>query len=94
MSKIDILNKLINDMDKEIKELNDFIITKNNMIDSLKNKLDEINSTLIKEEEILNENTKKRDQLIELKSEVNINYNQINQGVDTLVEILKNKTNL
>ena len=28
MSKIDILNKLINDMDKEIKELNDFIITK------------------------------------------------------------------
>ena len=31
MSKIDILNKLINDMDKEIKELNDFIITKNNI---------------------------------------------------------------
>jgi predicted RNase H-like nuclease (RuvC/YqgF family) len=94
MSKIDILNKLINDMDKEIKELNDYIITKSNLIDSLKNKLDEINSTLIKEEEIQNENTKKRDQLIELKSEVNINYNQINQGVDTLVEILKNKTNL
>lgn len=91
MSQIDILNKMLNEMNNEITILNEFINNKTALIDHIVLRIEELNTNLSKEQEILNDSLKKREKMSELKDEVYMNYKQIDEGVNTLVEILKTK---
>lgn len=91
MSQIDILNKMLNEMNQDIDLLNTFISEKQELIEHIIVRINELNSNLIKEQEILDDSLKKRDKMTELKNEVYTNYKQIDAGVNTLVEILKTK---
>jgi chromosome segregation ATPase len=91
MSQIEILNKMLREMDNELNSLNQFIKDKEELINHIILRIEELNSNLSKENEILSDSLKKRDRLSELKSEVETNYKQIDEGVNTLVDILRTK---
>lgn len=93
MSQIDILNRMLNEMENEINSLNQFIDEKQKLIQHIIFRVEELNNNLISEQDILNDSLKKRDKMTELKNEVYMNYKQIDEGVNTLVEILKTKNN-
>ena len=90
MAQIEMLNKMLFNMEQEIIKLEMLIKEKTETIHSYELKIEELNTNLTKEKELLTDALKKKDQMSELKEEVNMNYNQINQGVDNLVNILKN----
>jgi DNA repair exonuclease SbcCD ATPase subunit len=91
MSQIEILQKMLSDMDKNINQLNTFIENKEGMIHSIISRIEELNANLLTEKASLTEAISKREKMIEMQTEVQSNYNQINESVNTLVEILKTK---
>lgn len=91
MSQIEILNRMLCEMNHEIDIHNEFINEKERLTEHMVNKISELGENLVKEQEFLNDSIKKRDKLICLKDEVNTNYKQIDDGVNTLVDILKSK---
>jgi hypothetical protein len=93
MSQIEILRKMLVDMDKNINQLNEYIQEKELMIEHNKNRIEELNANLITEKNALAEAVLKREKMTEMQSEVESNFNQINESVNTLVEILKTKIN-
>ncbi len=91
MSQIEILQKMLVDMENNINQLNNIITQKEEIINNIKYRINELNTNLITERNELTEATNKREKMLEMQSEVSLNYNQINESVNTLVEILKKK---
>ena len=91
MSQIEILRKMLVDMENNINQLNNIITQKEKNINNIKNRIDELNTNLIKEKNDLTEALNKREKMLEMQLEVSLNYNKINESVNTLVEILKKK---
>jgi hypothetical protein len=91
MSQIEILQKMLHDMEQNINHLNTFIENKEGMIDSIIFRIEELNANLLSEKASLSEAISKREKMLEMQTEVQSNYNQINESVNTLVEILKTK---
>lgn len=91
MSQIEILQKMLSDMENQINQLNNFIKNKEELIDHTNRRIEELNNNMIIEKDALEVAVKKREKMLEMQSEVHINFNQINESVNTLVEILKTK---
>ncbi len=91
MSQIQTLQKMLSDMEYQITQLNEYISKKEELIKYTLERISELNSKLIVERDELETSLNKREKMLEMQSEVQINYKQINESVDTLVEILKSK---
>lgn len=91
MAQIEVLQKMLIDMETQINKLNEYIHEKEDFIDYTNKRIDELNQNLIKEQEALETAAKKREKMLEMQNEVLSNFNQINESVNTLVDILKTK---
>ena len=88
MSKINILNERLSNIDKTLVSLEKVKKEKENAIMIIQQKILELTTTLEEERKILEESNKKINSITELKTESESYYKQIEQGVDTLLNIL------
>jgi chromosome segregation ATPase len=88
MSKINILNERLSNIDKTLVSLEKVKNEKENAIMIIQQKILELTITLEEERKILEESNKKINSITELKTESESYYKQIEQGVDTLLNIL------
>jgi chromosome segregation ATPase len=88
MSKINILNERLSNIDKKLVSLEKVKNEKENAIMIIQQKILELTITLEEERKILEESNKKINSITELKTESESYYKQIEQGVDTLLNIL------
>ena len=88
MSKINILNDRLTNLDKTLGLLERIKKEKENTIMVIQQKILELTTNLDDEKKILEETTKKIISITELKTESESYYKQIEQGVDTLLNIL------
>jgi predicted nucleic acid-binding Zn-ribbon protein len=88
MSKITVLNDRLSNLDKTLAALEKIKKEKENAIMNLQQKMMEINVILEEERKTLEESVKKITSITELKKESESYYKQIEQGVDTLLNIL------
>ena len=88
MSKITVLNDRLSNLDKTLVGLEKIKKEKENAIMNLQQKMMEINVILEEERKTLEESVKKITSITELKKESESYYKQIEQGVDTLLNIL------
>jgi predicted nucleic acid-binding Zn-ribbon protein len=88
MSKINILNERLSNIDKTLVTLEKVKKEKENIIMSIQQKILELTTSLEDEKKILDESVKKINSITELKIESESYYKQIEQGVDTLLNIL------
>jgi len=88
MSQINTLNQRLSTIDKNLKELEKMKREKNESIVLIENKIRDLNTILNEEKKILEDSNKKILSLQELKNEADSYYKQIEQGVDTLLNIL------
>lgn len=88
MSKINILNERLNNIDKTLVSLEKVKREKENTIMVIQKKIMELTQNLDDEKKILDESIKKINSITELKTESESYYKQIEQGVDTLLNIL------
>ncbi len=91
MSQIEVLQKMLVDMEKNINQLDHVIQQKESLIKNITVRIDELNLNLITEKNELLDAQTKREKILEMQSEVQSNYNQINENVNTLIEILSRK---
>ena len=91
MSQIELLQKMLTNMETQINKLNEYIHEKEELINYTNKRIDELNINLFKEKEALDIAEKKREKMLEMQREVMSNFNQINESVNTLVDILKTK---
>ena len=88
MSKINILNERLNNIDKTLVSLEKVKREKENTIMAIQQKILELTTSLEEEKKILDESIKRINSITELKTESESYYKQIEQGVDTLLNIL------
>jgi len=88
MSKINILNERLTNIDKSLVSLEKVRKEKENAIMTIQQKILELTTTLEEERKVLDECVKKINSITELKIESESYYKQIEQGVDTLLNIL------
>ncbi len=88
MSKINILNEKLINIDKSLISLEKVKKEKENAIMVIQQRIMELSTTLEEERKILDESIKKINSITELKVESESYYKQIEQGVDTLLNIL------
>ena len=92
MSKITILNDKLSNIDKTLVGLEKIRNEKENSIMTIQQKIMELNKIIEEEKNTLNECVKKITSIKELKKESESYYKQIEQGVDTLLNILDSST--
>lgn len=88
MSKIDHLQKMLSDIAHQIRTLNQLIIEKKNAVETLEKNLLQIESTISAEKLQLTEYEAQLNGALEMKTETDRYYNQIEQNIDTLMTIL------
>jgi hypothetical protein len=91
MSQLEVLDKMLNDMNRNIDNLDKLISEKKEFIEHTKIRIEELNSSLIKESGLLLEYVSKREKMINMQEEVQSNYIQIENSINNLVDILKTK---
>ena len=92
MSKITVLNDKLSNLDKTLEGLEKIPREKENAIMTIQQKIMELNAILEKEKGTLEDSIKKINSITELKKESESYYKQIEQGVDTLLNILDSST--
>jgi predicted nucleic acid-binding Zn-ribbon protein len=92
MSKITILNDKLSNIDKTLVGLEKIRSEKESAIMNLQQKMMELNNTLEQEKNTLEDCVKKINSITELKKESESYYKQIEQGVETLLNILDSST--
>jgi chromosome segregation ATPase len=92
MSKITVLNDKLSNLDKTLEGLEKIRREKENAIMTIQQKIMELNAILEKEKGTLEDSIKKINSITELKKESESYYKQIEQGVDTLLNILDSST--
>lgn len=88
MSKINILNERLMSIDKSLSALEKIKKEKEHTIMVIQQKIMELTANLDEEKKILDDSIKKINSITELKTESESYYKQIEQGVDTLLNIL------
>lgn len=91
MSQIDTLQKLLSDMETQLNKLNEYIKLKEEAIEYTNQRIEELNRNLIVDQKSLSNALERKVKMTDMQNEVLTNYNQINESVNTLVEILKTK---
>jgi len=89
MSKINILNEQLTNIDRTLVSLEKVKHEKENTIRIIQEKIVELTTSLEEERKILDESVKRINSITELKIESESYYKQIEQGVDTLLNILE-----
>lgn len=89
MSNIDNLVQLLKNMNNEINDLTKQINMKGSRIVEINKRIEELNTSLILETEELDVLNKKKQKVFELQSVAESNFKQINESVNTLLDILK-----
>ena len=92
MSKITVLNDKLSNLDKTLEGLEKIRREKENAIMTIQQKMMELNAILEQEKKTLEDSVKKINSITELKKESESYYKQIEQGVDTLLNILDSST--
>ena len=92
MSKITVLNDKLSNLDKTLEGLEKIRREKENSIMTFQQKIMELNTILEQEKKTLEDSVKKINSITELKKESESYYKQIEQGVDTLLNILDSST--
>ena len=88
MSKINILNERLLNIDKTLKGLEKIKRERESSILIIQEKMIDLNVSLEEEKKVLEDAVKKINSITELKKESESYYKQIEQGVDTLLNIL------
>jgi len=88
MSKITTLNEKLSNLDKTLASIETIKYDKENAIIYLQQQLMDLNKQLENEKEMLETAVKKINSIKEIKRESESYYKQIEQGVDTLLNIL------
>jgi predicted nucleic acid-binding Zn-ribbon protein len=85
------LQQKMQNMKININEINRIIEKKSEMVASLKEQQNEINKKIIMEENGLNDNIKKKDELEKTLQEVNNSYKQLDDAVSSILNMINNK---
>ena len=85
------LQQKMQNMKININEINRIIEKKSEMISSLKDQQKEINNKIATEENGLNDNIKKKDDLEKTLQEVNNSYKQLEDAVSSILNMINNK---
>ena len=94
MSRIDLLNKLLGDMEISLKDLDRSIHEKEENIRQMTSHLTDLKVSLEAEQSSLDELVRNRSDLVDLQAESRSNYRQIDDGVNTLLDILQSRSKL
>lgn len=89
MSNIENLVQLLRNMNNEISDLTKQINVKGTRIVEINKRIEELNTSLIQETEELDVLNKKKQKVSELQLVAENNFKQINESVNTLLDILK-----
>jgi hypothetical protein len=89
MSNLENLLQILRNMNNEIAELNKNINIKKNRISEISNRIEELTLSLMEEKNDLDLLNQKKDKVTELQSVAESNFKQINESVNTLLDILK-----
>ena len=89
MSNIDNLVQLLKSMNNEINDLNKNINIKENRRVEINKRIEELNISLVQETQELDILNKKKQKVSELQIVAESNFKQINESVNTLLDILK-----
>ncbi len=89
MSNIENLIHLLRSMNNEITDLNKQIQVKNQRIIDISKRIEELNISLTEEKTELDALNLKKNKVTELQTVAESNFNQINESVNTLLDILK-----
>lgn len=85
------LQQKMQNMKININEINRIIEKKSEMVDSLKEQQKEINKKITTEENGLNDNIKKKDELEKTLQEANNSYKQLDDAVSSILNMINNK---
>lgn len=85
------LQQKMQNMKINISEINRIIEKKSEMVASLKDQQKEINNKIITEENGLNDNIKKKDELEKTLQEANNSYKQLDDAVSSILNMINNK---
>lgn len=85
------LQQKMQNMKININEINRIIEKKSEMVASLKEQQNEINKKITMEENGLNDNIKKKDELEKTLQEVNNSYKQLDDAVSSILNMINNK---
>ncbi len=85
------LQQKMQNMKININEINRIIEKKSEMVTSLKEQQKEINKKITTEENGLNDNIKKKDELEKTLQEVNNSYKQLDDAVSSILNMINNK---
>jgi len=85
------LQQKMQNMKININEINRIIEKKSEMIVSLKEQQKEINKKITTEENGLNDNIKKKDELEKTLQEANNSYKQLDDAVSSILNMINNK---
>ena len=88
MSKIDHLQKMLNDITNEIRSLNQLIQEKQTDIQKMENTYIQLHETITAEKKQLEEYQAQLNGALEMKTETDKYFKQIEQNIDTLMTIL------
>jgi hypothetical protein len=89
MSNIENLVQILRNMNSEIVDLNKQINIKNKRIVEIIDRIEELNSSLSQEKKELEILNRKKDKVTDLQTVAEGNFKQINESVNTLLDILK-----
>lgn len=85
------LQQKMQNMKININEINRIIEKKSEMVASLKEQQKEINKKITTEENGLNDNIKKKDELEKTLQEANNSYKQLDDAVSSILNMINNK---
>lgn len=85
------LQQKMQNMKININEINRIIEKKSEMVDSLKEQQKEINKKITTEENGLNDNITKKDELEKTLQEANNSYKQLDDAVSSILNMINNK---
>lgn len=89
---LETLKKQMDEMDAKIKKIESDIDKKTKLINELEQNYEKISIQLNSEKKLFISLEENKNYLIEIKSETESNFKQINDAATTLLEILKSKT--
>jgi len=86
------LQQKLQNMKININEINRIVEKKTEMIASLNEQEKEIHKKAVQEQNSLNENIKKKEELEKLLDEVTTSYKQVDDSVSSLLALINNKS--
>jgi uncharacterized phage infection (PIP) family protein YhgE len=92
MARIETLNRLLSEMKEKLARMNKEVTETETVIDSMVKRIEELSGNLEAERAKLNQLLSQRKMLMELQDEAISNYKQIDEHVNTILDLFQTST--